>query len=611
MADFVRRTMEDMVPELEDLERRGFFSKAEIQQIVSRRRDFEYALHRRAVIKADFLRYVQYETSLEQLRRLRRKQRGIEGAATLADFCIVRRTHYIYERATRKFRGDLSLWARWLRFCQTTGSTQRMSRVLTHALQLHPNCPALWSYAAAWEFEHNSNAVAARALMQRGLRMCASSKSLWHEYFRLELLYAARLAVRRRVLGIEENDGSHGDIREDSATQRVLKGAVALVIYNNAVKAIPDNVEFRMHFLNILETVDMPQKDDLESWIWRDIKSSFKNNAGTLGLLARHDASLRLKRDPTLTAKVLEELMSPFEEHLVENATEEIVDAAISFLEYLAKYSFRKNDLDSALVVQKCWDVVTVCLKSEHPSPYSEAVASKICRRLGSLAAKSVEEKSNLPAVIRDNLGEQVFLPDKHIDISMLKRLLRELQGQDAISIWLCALRLAISYGLDIQNFGSYFVEREQNKEKTENPSGAGVAAACLLRTLWFQCGAEAARRFYGQLLRLPSPGRKLLHSILDCEIAEMRSSCDEVENQFFKLGTMADVCVNRIRGVFEAGVISVGDYDEELWVRYFKFEQRLGEGKAANIHWRALKALYNPDSFVARVQLTQAGLVM
>ena len=48
--------MEDMVPELEDLEERGYFQKAEIKQIVKKRTHFEYLLKRPAALKADFLR---------------------------------------------------------------------------------------------------------------------------------------------------------------------------------------------------------------------------------------------------------------------------------------------------------------------------------------------------------------------------------------------------------------------------------------------------------------------------------------------------------------------------------------------------------------------------
>ena len=48
--------MEDMVPELEDLEERGYFKKQEIKQIVKKRTQFEYLLKRPAAVKTDFLR---------------------------------------------------------------------------------------------------------------------------------------------------------------------------------------------------------------------------------------------------------------------------------------------------------------------------------------------------------------------------------------------------------------------------------------------------------------------------------------------------------------------------------------------------------------------------
>ena len=79
----------------------------------------------------------------------------------------------------------------------------RCLQVLTRALQLHVSEPGLWSYAAAWEFEHNGNAAAARMLMQRGLRMRPDSQQLWLEYFKLELHYAQKLVARRKVLGID------------------------------------------------------------------------------------------------------------------------------------------------------------------------------------------------------------------------------------------------------------------------------------------------------------------------------------------------------------------------------------------------------------------------
>jgi hypothetical protein len=127
--------------------------------------------------------YAEYETKLEQLRQARRHALGLAGAKqTLADYAIVKRVHFIFERAARKFKRDLGVWTRWLEYCRATRSNRRLSRVAARALQLHPNAPGLWTYAAAWEFEENANPGAARALMQQGLRMCKDSRQMWLQY---------------------------------------------------------------------------------------------------------------------------------------------------------------------------------------------------------------------------------------------------------------------------------------------------------------------------------------------------------------------------------------------------------------------------------------------
>lgn len=102
---------------------------------------------------------------------------------SLADYAIVRRIHFIFERAVRKFKSDVSLWTAWLEFCRASNSSRRLGRVVGRALQIHPTEPGLWVYAAAWEFEHNANPAAARALMQQGLRMCKYSEKMWLDYF--------------------------------------------------------------------------------------------------------------------------------------------------------------------------------------------------------------------------------------------------------------------------------------------------------------------------------------------------------------------------------------------------------------------------------------------
>ncbi len=43
----------------------------------------------------------------------------------------------------------------------------------------------------------------ARSYMQRGTRFCTSSKELWIEYAKLEMIYLAKIAMRRKILGLD------------------------------------------------------------------------------------------------------------------------------------------------------------------------------------------------------------------------------------------------------------------------------------------------------------------------------------------------------------------------------------------------------------------------
>jgi hypothetical protein len=51
---------------------------------------------------------------------------GRKGSAEVG---ITRRIHFIYERATRKFKADLSLWLAWLQYCRRAKSHTLLSKV--------------------------------------------------------------------------------------------------------------------------------------------------------------------------------------------------------------------------------------------------------------------------------------------------------------------------------------------------------------------------------------------------------------------------------------------------------------------------------------------------
>lgn len=64
MADKVAFTIESMVPELQHLERRGFFSTDEVKKILAEREKMEYKMIKNSAAKLDFLEAIQYEMEL-------------------------------------------------------------------------------------------------------------------------------------------------------------------------------------------------------------------------------------------------------------------------------------------------------------------------------------------------------------------------------------------------------------------------------------------------------------------------------------------------------------------------------------------------------------------
>ena len=148
---------------------------------------------------SDYARYAEFETNVDALRRKRVKRLGIKATAHNGQ----RRIFYIFDRGTRKFPGDLDLWMQSIENARRQMAQKKLSQILTNALRLHPTKPDLWIYGAQFAIEEHADMTEARSYMQRGLRFCKFSRALWISYFKLELLYIAKIAARRKILGID------------------------------------------------------------------------------------------------------------------------------------------------------------------------------------------------------------------------------------------------------------------------------------------------------------------------------------------------------------------------------------------------------------------------
>ncbi|EFJ19658.1 hypothetical protein SELMODRAFT_419083 [Selaginella moellendorffii] len=581
MADTVNAYLERMLPELEDLEKWGLFTRSEIKEVVRRRREFEYHLKRPSRIRDDFLRYVDYETKLESLRRLRKKvvvrdlnAAGKRWSGHMSDGASAIRIISIYKRAVARFGSDMSLWLKFLEYCRKH-SPKQMRRVLARALQLHPNIPGLWMYAASWDFEHNLDVSAARALMQRGLRMCPHSEDLWLEYFRMELSYAQKLKSRMLVLGIESEEIDAGKEQRESD----LSVKLAWVIFKNAIVAVPSSARFRQRFVEVLDrfalvkstianeiyasmTRDFPKDENCWDWkgkykfqttsSWKDAVKVYEEAVGVVSSARMYE----------LYAKFLEGLLDSGDKRVPESLLElydrgEEVCASINFLEGHVRLLTRNGFLDRA-----------------------RALTEQFCN--GPLRSSSRLWVLRLTLEIQHG-GLQMA------DISKLfLKALQLVQASEGKDIW----KMALEYfsGMD-----TYLDIILRHLETALGGKGGGqeLGAVAWSAVSWFLHfdGVEKARQLYNRFLVLPGPSLYLF------------KRCIGLEAERGALGDQEAVkCMRRL---FDAALEIYGREDVGIWLDYCALEKKVGNASnASTVYFRAKKTLSDPSLFIQRHQL-------
>eukprot|EP00898_Chlorokybus_atmophyticus_P002219 jgi/Chlat1/2999/Chrsp2S04709 len=612
MADTVQLMLEEMVPELEDLEKRGLFTRKELKEIIHQRRDHEYHLKRRAALRKDFVRYIDYEIKLNQLRLLRKK--AIGGAEAVeqgtADHAAVKRIHYIFERTLRKFKGDLSLWLKYFAFCKSHDGNRQVAnltmlvvalqKATTKALRLHPTVPGLWVYAAQWEFEHNANIKAARALMQRGLRMCPKSETLWHEYFRMELLYLQKLRTRRAVLGVD-NSNSNGDA-DAGEPELAIAVAVATAIYRNAIAAVPDSLAFRVKFLELLQPFNGTQS--VADGVYDSLAADFSRDEQAWDCRARryiqpgstiNGKALKPKKALALAVKV-------YEESLVEVGSARMFELYVQFLQELLPA--RQLDggsaqpaLQRSLLHDLLLDVLSRASQANIHSHFLLQTRVNLLKQLQRPAyaldvlrtACSQQPADARVWILRLELeGEQ--LPSAVINATVVAKLfteaLRAVAASDASHIWSQAIKFYKQHEQPLDNLAPT-VERGL----AAGPSGRhDEIATTFLQGFADANGVESTRMLYSRLLALPGAGVSLYRW------------CIQFENTHADPGTES-----RVLRLFDSAADRFGASDSELWLDFCRWQLSVGRPNGAGeVYWRAMKALLDPKHFVEQYHMLQ-----
>ncbi|KAA8520095.1 hypothetical protein F0562_014351 [Nyssa sinensis] len=469
--------LERMVNELDDLERRGLFTRREIADIVKQRRKFEYRLKRPSPLKQDFLAYIDYEKQLDALRLLRKKAGARElkekgnkkMKKSISDFAGVSRIIEIYRLATNRFKGDIELWFQYLEFCGSKFPCflgVLIKEVLAQLIRFHPKVPGVWMYAAAWEFDHNLNAAAARALMQSGLRACPTSEDLWVEYLRMELTYLNKLKARRVALG--EDEGTlicdHRDVDEKQWRDENKELFLALDEKREDGDASDVQNEESMKTLDLFRKQEIFQKNQ---------------NIGT-----------GLQNSKQLILKVYEEAIKTVPSVMMFNLyTKFLMDAIIHKNEETQSsgpFSTSDHTLDP---ISHMLDDAREVAEKLCNGKLSDSVQLQVLRR--SIEIRSVAIKSPSPSKA-DLLS--VF--------DLLKKILTEVAISEAETLWL----MAFKFFANQRHYFDKLVEISLVSLAKDGGSDNVFSLSSAIVNFVLRDGIQCAREMYKRFLALPHP---------------------------------------------------------------------------------------------------------
>ena len=193
MADIVQVRMEEMLPELADMEEQGVFSASEIKKIAHSRKLFEYECTSHTAGVMQFKKYIKHELAVESLRR-KRQARINPKRRSLSTFSVVRRIHSLYTRALTKFHVDKDLWLEYVAFCADSGSVAALSKVLMRALRYHPREGVFWA-ASIKRQAAIGNIESARKLALKALGTAVhNARQVWEALVEVELKVAVKIA---------------------------------------------------------------------------------------------------------------------------------------------------------------------------------------------------------------------------------------------------------------------------------------------------------------------------------------------------------------------------------------------------------------------------------
>lgn len=596
MAEIIQERIEDRLPELEQLERIGLFSHAEIKAIIKKASDLEYRIQRRALCKEDFINYVQYEINLLELIQRRRTRIGYSFKKDEIENSIVHRVQGVFRRASAKWKDDVQLWLSYVVFCKKWATKAQLSKVFSAMLAIHSNKPALWIMAAKWEMEDRLSSESARQLFLRALRFHPQCPKLYQEYFRMELMHAEKLRKERQEFEKAKMDVGHLDYPEE-----ILTGELARIIYKNSVSIIK-GAEFHVSLLSIAQLFDFAK--DLQREIYEDLQALHTDDPLTWDYVARRELEIQAQpgeeQPVTKHAKVVEmgrkeeRCCAVYEEAVKTLPTEAMWKCYINFcLERFSKKtnspSLRAKRLERTMIAFRKAHELKLLPECQYKQWIELLLRHDFLKEALQVAVAGT-------ALFRDSVTMwqmrlQVLIDSKSPDVARLfQEAFVHLKPQVCLPLW-------ISW--------AEWSEGAKSQEDTEAIYKKAIVAVI---------GADSVtlkEKYLDWAYR--SGGYKKARAVFK-SLQESRPFSVDFFRKIIQFEKEQESCkMANLREYYERALREFGSTDSDLWMDYIKEELNHPLGRPENcgqIYWRAMKMLQGESAevFVTKHAMHQAG---
>ncbi|XP_036957230.1 U3 small nucleolar RNA-associated protein 6 homolog [Acanthopagrus latus] len=593
MAEIVQQRIEDRIPELEQLERVGLFTKKEVRSIIKRATALEYKLHRLIVNKEDFVAYVQYEINILELIKKRRVHIHYHFKIEEIEFPIIHRINSVFRRATKKWKDDVQLWLSHVAFCKKWATKGQISKVFSAMLAIHPDKPALWIMAAKSELEDRSSSESARHLFLRALRFHPNNKKVYQEYFRMELLHCEKLRKQKAEL-----EKAEMDLGEYEFSLEILSAKLAEVVYKDATGKIKE-AEFVISLLNIAAIFDFTK--ELQDLILQDLQANYTEDSLTWDFMAKRELEAPSAGEELQTAKGRASDINRREERCCQVYEEGV----------------------KSLNTEPMWTCYAgFCLERLKRKTNVQELKEKRQERL-----LGVLQRAHDSSLLREDYYKnwlQILLSSGDAEGAASVAMVATQRYSQSVSMWSLSLQTLMQLGSG--EVGRLFQEALMHINPKES------LPLWQLQVQWSvanQSPDETEAVFKrGLLSAVPAVAMEMKESYLDwsysaggykkarktfTSLQENRPLSKAFFNTMIEIEKQQETPkMNYLRDYYERALQEFGTSDDDLWLQYIREELGpLGQPEnCGKIHWRAMKFLEGEsvERFTSKYTLLQTG---